>query len=925
VSSISGKEINNLPLAGVDQALQGRSAGVFVSQSSGQPGAPINVIIRGAGTIGNTQPLYVIDGMPVANESGGTNGGGGPLNILATLNPNDIASIDVLKDASATAIYGSRAANGVVVITTKRGASGKPRVNFDAFYGVQQPWKQLDVLNSQQYGAFMGEIRANGGEIPYEKDYAIIDPSNPNNGLGTQTNWQDEIFRSAPIQSYNLSLSGGGERGNYSISGGYFDQEGTVIKTDYKRHTLRFNGDLRLSPKIKIGNSLALSYVRSDRGVGDNGIVQLAVRAPSMLPIFDPNVLGGYAKADASRIGAEAGPANPVGYQNYYDNFTQQVRILANVFGEYEIINGLTYRLSLANDGIIRRAKSIQNPFDQPNNARILKQISEDRTLENSWLIENTLTYQKAFGQHSLTALAGATQQNWYTTTAYVNGTGYIGSLNVIQNAEQGYNAAGSDADWGLRSYLGRINYNFADRYLLTGSVRYDGSTRFNPNNRYALFPSASAAWRISEENFMKTIPFISDLKLRASWGQSGNQDIDFYGYLGALDADINYVVGTDQKFVGGVGSNGFTVSDLKWETTTQTDIGIDLGLFGNSLTLTADYFFKQTDDILLKTVLPATAGVRDFRAPYLNVGGVENRGFELALSYAKTRGDLQFSISPNITFVKNKVTDLGPDDAPQNGSPLVSNEAIYSRLEVGEPIFSYYGWLVDGIFQEQGEVEAANALDGNADTPYQKDDTAPGDIRFKDLNNDGVVNDRDRVTLGNPLPDFYYGANATVSYKGFSLTALFQGTRGNEIYNYLRSELESMENDNTNQLTTVLNRWTGPGTSTSMPRAVLNDPNDNSRASDRWVEDASYFRLKNLQLGYNLPTGLLQRAGLQSARVYVGGQNLFTITKYSGFDPEMSGTESFDSRRNPQYNVGYDRGTYPQPRTFLLGIQLGI
>ncbi|SFC28169.1 SusC/RagA family TonB-linked outer membrane protein [Spirosoma endophyticum] len=897
VATVPVEEIRKVAVTSLDQALQGRAAGVQITQNSGAPGGTTSIRIRGGNSIqGDNEPLYVIDGIPFKNDGASS---GGNFNVLSTLNPSDIESISVLKDASSTAIYGSRGSNGVVIITTKRGKAGKSTITLDAYYGVQNVRRKYPLLNGREYAQFVNDANTNEGR-PAVYTQAQVD------AFGVGTDWQDEIFQQAPIQNYQLSFSGGDEKTQYAIGGGYFKQGGLIVNSDFDRYSFRINLDRKLTSKIKIGNSLTVNrtvtnQARSDGDLGSAGLVTIAaLQFPPILPVR--NADGTYLLTDpALPFTAD----NPVALARDNKNRNTAYRIFGSVFGDYQIIDGLNLRVSLGMDGILQKQdsylpRSVSSGLAQGGSASIFNSQSM------TWLNENLLTYTRTFNSiHNITALLGYTQQanrtesNRSQARNFVNdnlGSGNLASGSVPLTPESGIGT------WGLQSYLARINYGYKDKYLLTASFRSDGSSRFGANKQYGYFPSAALAWRVSEEAFLKNNRVLNDLKLRATYGSTGNQDgVGNYPAYSLL-ATQNYVFGNTVST--GLGPNQIANPDLSWETTTQADLGVDVGFLNNRITLTADVYLKRTKDLLLNVTVPSTSG---FSSAIKNLGKVENKGVELSISSRNIDGAFKWSTDLNFALNRNKVLDIG--GTPQIFAGNVANigQGLNSGIiRVGEPLGSFFGYVTNGLYQTADELTALT------DPQARK----PGDRKYLDLNGDKKIDDNDRTIIGRAQPKFLGGISNTFSYKGVELTAFFQGVYGNNILNANRYELEYL-NATTNQDRDVLNRWTPTNTNTDMPRASTTRPAN--RVSTRQIEDGSYLRLKNIQLAYNLPASVLNSLKIQSVRVYVTAQNYLTWTSYSGYDPEVNRFGQ-DSR-----SQGFDYASYPSAKTILFGLNVGF
>jgi TonB-dependent starch-binding outer membrane protein SusC len=903
VSSIRAKDIIEQPVAGIDQALQGSAAGVDVTSGSGAPGGSVSVKIRGIGTVGYSEPLYVVDGVPFINSVENSN-----VNILNTLNPNDIENIDILKDASATAIYGARGANGVVIITTKRGRAGKTIVNFDAYGGFQQVANKVKLLNASQFAQLDNEILINGGGLTDPGLSLNPDYSNPSS-LGTGTNWLNELFRTAPIQSYNVSASGGNEKNQYAISAGFFDQDGVIINSDFKRYSVRLNLDSKLSESFKIGTSLSLSHTTQNAVMTDDdanpgsGLIYLAINQLPNLPVYRE---GTYAGPEGP-IRWVGDKSNPVGRANVIEDHEDRSRLLGNVFADWKIVKGLTFRTNWGLDALYETSTNFEPEYTWgsiTHSPASLAQSSADNLI---WLSENTFTYHTNIkDDHELTILAGMTAQSSNAQTLMASDNSYPYNTLRSLNAGSGtYGASSATYDWSLLSYLARVNYIFKDKYLITGTIRADGSSRFGPENKYGVFPSGSVAWRISKESFMQPVSFISDMKIRASYGLTGNQEIGLYDYARLL-ATQNYAFGNE--IYPGVGATTLPNPAVEWESVKQLDIGMDVAFFKNRMQFTADYFDKETNGMLLQVPIPLSSGY--VSAAAVNAGTVDNKGVELTLSGQVISGkDFEWNSSFNITFIKNEVISLA-GGSPIPGAGINFNQTI-SLTAVGHSIGEFYGYVTEGIFQSQADI---------AKHATQQPGTAPGDIAFKDLNHDGVIDDNDRTYIGNPIPQFTAGFKNTFRYSNFDLNLLITGVYGNKLYNGNRVYDEQMSGA-FNQSVSTLNRWQSPSSpgNGTMPRAVWDDPNTNARTSDRYVENGSYLRVRNLTIGYKLPAKTISKFKLQQFRIYAGVQNLLTITKYQGFDPEV-GPYQQSGLQN-----GVDNGTYPVSRTVTFGLNVGF
>lgn len=898
VASVTRKDFANRPFTSPDQILGGRVPGVNITNRSGDPGAPIDVRIRGIGTTGNNQPLWVIDGVPIVQTTNITvnTGSSTESNPLAGINTNDIESIDVLKDASAAAIYGARAANGVIIITTRRGKEGRTSVTYDGSYGVQYVPKgrRLDVLDVSQYIALQKEL---GRNLSAYAGKPFVD-------------WQDAIFQRGPVHNHNLTISGGTQKANFNVSGGYLENTGVELGQGFKRASLKVNSDISVGKYLRFGESVLLSSVnrltQTEGGLfaAFNG----ALNAP-YFQIYGDGYKGYNLETDETR-GPGATGYNYVWRSDLDVNNTtiQHKKFLGSVYGEFEPVTGLKYKLTAGVDYNVGDGYFFQEKMDFGNEER-RSLLVQERPLELTTTLAHTLTYNKSFGKHDLTALAGYEETSFEFNKMRIQGSNLF-NTNVRLPAVASTVASANEADhWALRGLLARVFYSYNDKYLFTFNVRRDATSRFAKNNRSGVFPSFSAGWRVSEEGFMKNQSLFSNLKLRASWGQSGNQFTgQNFAYLPSLATTIFYVVGASQSIVRGPAPIVFANSNLKWERSTQTDAGFDATLLGGKMDLTFDYYHKITNDVLLSLPIPYTSGY--FLPADANLGKIKNTGIELSANYRNRLGDFRYSIGGNITTVKNKVLTLGSVPEIITGT----SGAQTHRTTAGESLGYFYGFKTNGIYQNEEEVSKA-LPDAYSAGPK------PGDIRFVDVNGDGKIDAGDRTKIGSSIPDFFYGINLSANYKRFDLTVFLQGVAGNEIYNGARIALENMSNGN-NQLKTVLDRWKGEGTSNTMPRASLEDPNANNRYSDRWIEKGDFMRIKNLQLGYTIPGNTLSRATrefISGSRIYVGINNLATFTKYKGYDPEVTRGFSFQKGEFPLAN-GQDPGGSPQPTIVQVG-----
>lgn len=899
ISKISAANIEDMPVMRIESTLQGRTSGVRVTMGSGQPGDGGQVRIRGTTNINGGDPLYVVDGVPI---------GGG----IDFLNQSDIESIEVLKDASA-AIYGARSSGGVILVTTKKGTKGRTTVNYHAYVGSQSPWKKLSLLNGTEYATLMNESSVAAGDTVLFKDPQAF---------GEGTDWQSAIFReNAPIQSHDISFSSGGDKSTYYASFGYFDQEGIVSdgNSNFTRFTARFNSNHEINSRLRFGNTLAYTNIES-QGVSTNSEfgspLSRAINLDPLTPILEtrPEVLEttvfesfpvvtnaeGIPYGISKNVTSEV--LNPIAGLAVQQGGGYSHKIVGRVFGEIDLLKDLSFRSSYGADlafwggegftPIYYLNASNRNDFTRYNR-------NQNRGLK--WIIENTLKYSKAFGNHDLQVVVG--------TVAEDNaGQGISGNVNnlpisSIEEASLNFNVAPADQSYGgyeyqsrSASYLSRINYNYKQKYLLTALLRVDGSSRFGPNNKFGYFPAVSVGWVITEENFFQNNAFVNFLKLRASWGINGNDNIGDFRYVSTVGGGRNYVFGLNDELTLGVSPNAISNPDLRWESTYQTNFGFDAKLF-RGLEVAFDIYQKRTEDMLLLVEVPGFVGNE---GPIGNIATMNNQGVELELSYKNRIGDLIYNVSANAAYNENEVTFLGDDKTFLPGQGFSPQGLEITRITEGLPIGYLFGFKTDGIFQNQAEIDAYTGADGLLLQP----EASPGDFRFVDYNEDGILDNDDRTMIGDPTPKWTYGTNLSLEYKGFDFSIFGQGVYGVDVFKATRR----FDLQRANMTSDALGRWTGEGTTNEYPRLVMNDPNRNfSRSSDFYVEDASFFRIRNLQIGYNIPNKVLDVIKLRDVRIYVSGNNLLTLTKYSGFDPEVLN--------------GVDRGLYPQPRFYLAGI----
>jgi TonB-linked SusC/RagA family outer membrane protein len=893
VSSLKGSDLKPEGMINVSRAMQGKMPGVTIESAGGDPGSGTRILVRGVGTLGNAAPLYIVDGVQLGS--------------INNISPGDIESIDVLKDAAVAAIYGSRAANGVVLISTRSGKPGKPVINFNGNLGVQKLTKKYDVLNAQEWATVSNAAHDAAG-LP-----RLAIAANPSQ-LGAGTDWQDAIFRSAALQQYYLSASGGSQTSRYSISGEYNDQQGIVDITGYKRYGMRAKSETTKG-WLKIGQTALLSrekFTRMPGGWGGQGgnPVGSAVKMIPVFNIYDTAAIGGYGGA----YGPVVNVANPVAQLNLQSITYELTSILANGYAEITILPSLKYKFNVGYNGSFGetndyyRRHTTGTLFSHATN-----DLAQNKDRTTLVLLENTLNYNQEFGKHSIQALAGYAYQRWKYNYWNAAKTNLPDGIQVLDAGSGTATVNGNRLESVLLSTFGRVMYSYDNRYLFTASLRRDGSSKFGKSNRYGNFPSFSLGWNVANESFFQSFPrVLSSLKLRGSYGILGNQEIDNYQYSANIVSNINYVTGEDQQKWFGAIQTAFASPNIKWENTETTNFGFDAGLFNNSLSITADYFIKRTTDVLLNVPIPGSTG--SSTNPVVNAGTLQNKGFELGLNYSNSLGKLNYSVYGTFTAIKNKVVKLGTGTQQIFGGQPTHHGASTTLTQAGGEVTGFYLIKTLGIFQSQQEIDAYVDKNGKKIQP----NAAPGDIKFLDANGDGIISNSDRVDAGSPFPNFDYGFGIKANAYNFDINIFIQGTSGNKIYNGLRQDMEGM-NLEFNYSKATLNAWT-PDNRSNIPRAVINDPNFNTQTSTRFLENGSYLRMRTLQIGYTIPEKLIEKLKITSLRAYISADNLFTITNYSGFNPDIGRTSSILDR-----GVDYGHVAYPIARTLSAGIQLSL
>ena len=958
ISSITSEDLKSQSQTRVDNLLQGMTSGVVVTSPSGAPDAASQVRVRGVGSINGSDPLYIIDGFAV---SGG----------IDYLNPNDIERIEVLKDAASGAVYGARAANGVILVTTKQGQKGQTKVSYDFSYGWQNPWRKPSVLDATEYAIIMNEGYINAGKAPvYDDPYSF----------GKGTDWVDLIFnKNAPVMKHDVNISGGNDKLTYSTSFGYLTREGTVGgnygRSNYDRFTARqavnatlFDNSAQRTwlNKMTMNTSISYSHMNATGIEANSEFGSPLGSAMSMSPLLDVYATpeeeesyktlypDGYAHIVRDPEGraytvVDGGVYNeqshPLAFLSLPGTKYDTDKFIANGAVEIQLWDGLKFRSSIGidlafwgNHGYSKQyflsskrynfnTVAKETVYDKDGNATETEKInyaesaSQEMNRSLRWQVENVLSYDKQFGKHSITALVGQSAIRSSSKNVGANARGLMypyDEWKITVNNTTGQQADGDRNGWGswnsivysLASYFGRVSYNYDERYMLEATMRADASSNFGPNNKWGYFPSVSLGWNVSNEPWYEAGDIMNTLKVRASWGINGNDNIGSFRYAVYMSSGNNYGFGSgangSESNSIGAKPNGLANPDAKWEQSIQTDLGVDMAFLSNRITFTADYYNKVTSGMLMNMQVPSYSGDS---APVGNVGTMSNYGVELDLGYRDSYGDFSWNISANATYNKNVLTELGDDATSLYGSSHKIGQL--TRGVVGLPFPYFYGYKTDGIFQNAAEVAAYVNKDGELLQPK----AAPGDVRFVDVDGNGKIDDNDRTYIGKGIPDWSFGLNIGFEWKGLDFSMLLQGTVGNQVFNVSRrTDLYYV-----NLPRTILNRWTGEGTSNTNPRFVFESANENYRSSDLWVEDASFLRARNVQLGYTLPQKWTKKVFIQRLRVYAQAENLFTLTKYTGCDPEVTGGNGFSS------DLGVDRGVYPQSRTFSVGVNLNF
>lgn len=924
VSTVSSKAVAQTVTTSIEQVLQGRAAGVQVSQNSGAPGAASSVRIRGISSLNaSNEPIYVIDGVIIDGATSNNNS-----NPIASINPSDIVSIDILKDASATAIYGSRAANGVIMVTTKRGKKGELALSLDSYVGWQELPKHLNVLNLQEYGT-LKNTRSDLGIVERDPNFIRVDL------LGEGTDWQNELFTTALVQSHNLSASGGTDKSTYYMGIGYLDQKGIAVGSAFDRLNLTSNLDSQVKDYFKVGLNFALSNSKQKTTVTDQSLIPTALKQT-------PNVA--VRNADGSFDGPDTDQFvqnNPIGLANINDNHNENIGIRANTFAEITFTKGLTFKTQYSLNYGFTNDYTFNPSYTFGAITNDIRQGTRSKGFSKFWNWNNVLNYARTFDKHSVNAMLGQEMQESYWENLYGYISGYLTntSTDLSMGDPTTARTTNNSSNSSLSSYFGRLFYSYDDKYLLTATIRRDGSSKFYEDNRWGWFPSAAFAWKVSNEDFLKDNAVINNLKLRLGWGAVGNQNVPNYAYTSTYNSSATANWGT------GLLASNTANKDLKWETTYSSNAGIDIGLFNSRIELVADVYYKKTDDLLNQLALPAyvgTSGQGSTSAPWYNIGSLENKGLEIALNTINFKNE-NFSWISNFVFSmnENKVLSLNSesghyDEAIQQGSDVT----VVTRTAVGQPISQFYGYKVIGRFEKATDFYYKDGAGNVVPTALPKNMKISengvwiGDYMFDDANKDGVIDEKDLQYIGTPLPKFTFGIGNTFSYKGFDVNIFLDGSYGNDVVNYQRRWLDNPR-ENTNLFSTALGYAqlglidpTGPndyrnvqivGGDPYMPRIAASSASSasNFRFSDRFVEDGSFVRIKNISVGYNLPSSFVSKIGVAGIKVYSNMQNILTFTKYSGYDPEVG------SLNQNALISGIDNGRYPSPRFTTFGVNV--
>lgn len=914
VSIVTAKDLERANANSMSKALQGRAAGVTVMSTTGQPGADMNIRIRGVGSINNAaQPIVVIDGVVATTAE------------LSGLNPQDIESMSVLKDAAAAAIYGAQSSNGVILVTTKKGKSGEPNVQFNMQFGISNVPKQMDIMDADQYVDFYTKAYQSNNER--FKDYPSLQKVFPDAYTdevrdtygNTNTNWQDLItVNNALNQNYNLSMAGGTDNATYMFSGTFFKDEGILTNTSRELSTIRVNTTMKIGKRVKVGENISFSVNKMRQASGNSHSWLMSSISSPLMPVYNSENEKGY-MGPSSEITGNNDRTNPYAELMLYEGNRNSNKFFGNVFADFEIIEGLTFKTVLGMNYTNTLNTTWIPRYELGVRSNTSASLSENPIFYKKIQWDQILNYTKSFNNHNITALIGHTMEDASTNSITGSAGGFVWEdLRTLENGDPELSTATQKIDpLRLESYFGRVTYDYRGKYLFTGTIRRDGSSKFGPSNRWGTFPAFSAGWKINED-FLQSVEQINTLKLRAGWGKSGNlPDATFlYNTYLTTYSDHVYTFGNDVPTFGVAPFYNFGSPNIQWEEAVMSNIGIDLIAFDNRIEFTAEYYNKNYDKLLTYYPLKVIFGLSgDARPPVFNYGNMKNSGFEFNVIYKKQKGAFKYNVSANLSTVKNEILDL-----PVNGEIHNNTTVTY----IGQTVGAFYGYVGERILQiSDFKTDSNGDLVYNKDGQYiplgpvQQDFSGPGDIKFKDLNHDGVINDNDKTIIGKSIPDFTYGINFDCNYRNFDLNVFFMGVQNVDVYNQFRTSSGLAAGDATskdeNKLVDVNNYWTPQNSGSTETGIGLSDFNNNARMSSWWLEDASFLRLRNLQIGYTIPENVISKIGIARCRIYAGGENLFVITKYKGYDPEVSGSSILFG------NV--DNGRYPTPRVFTFGL----
>lgn len=915
------EEFINFNAVTIDQYLQGKAPGVSVVRSSGRPGAPVSINIRGLENFGANEPLIIVDDFPITNDAG--NEQAMLFNPLLSINPADIESVEILKDGASTAMYGVRGANGVILLTTKKGNPGETKISFSSSFGINLMQKKLDLLDTQGYIELLNQQKYSDDE----EVISILDEhyDNVSPWISNDTDWQDEMTRGGGVQNYYISITGGGDKSRFLFSAGYHDEKGHLHGAGLKRYSARANSEFIMGQRIKLGQSFTIS--RSDMNVGGESETYLpynvTTKTPPMMPVYDSENVGGYAGSDETTVPGTA--VNPRGIAELITDNKILSSALGTAYAEIFLFRNFSYRLNISADLTNVDSYKLSPVYDMGNQSNSLPDLVEGYVRNKTWSAENLFKYENIFGrynEHELYIHGGYSAYKYSTKNSSTTITDYTVQSNLIADDSGTKTISRDESGFSMASIFARLIYSYKNKYHFTASTRRDGSSKFASSNRWSLYPAVSAGWSISEEKFMSRLPSVNLLKIRASWGKTGTHNSPDYGSIQLISTENVAAIGNPSETRTVISLENLANKNLKAETTSQANVGFDLIFYNNQAVVNLDVYKSKSTDVLTPMYAPLYSGLE--YPVYTNNGEISNMGIDLSLCFRKPKrydDDYHYSVTANVSYLKNEITSL---------SSTVYGTKDYGILQQGGKVGDFYGFVVDGIFQNTDEIDKYNTY--NTGYEYQAY-AEPGDIRFKDIAGstddetsakivDGTIDDRDQTVTGNSYPMLMFGLNTNASYLGFDLTINITGVYGNEIFNQHRRELEGMSELH-NHLSTVSNCWVVEGTSTDMPRATCNDLNDNERISDRWIESGTYVRLQVVQLGYTLRGNLSKYYGISRVRFYLSAQNIYTFTNYKGIDPEIGTRYSVSEEGYPTFDYGVDYGYCPKPRSFFVGLQV--